>query len=117
MNRTIPVLLSSILSTVVVTTVASTVHNGKLNTYVTSNLTQLETMIDGWKSGYELLKSHLETEVNKANTEIQRLDGIVKQYEGEMKTIGNTIKSKVDAHATEYNQVFGTSVRSEELAK
>ena len=27
------------------------------------------------------------------------------------------IKSKVDEHATEYNQVFGTSVRSEELAK
>ena len=96
---------------------ASTVHNNKLNTYITSNLTKMETMIDGWKSGYNQLKTHLETEVNKANTEIQRLDGIIKKYEGEMKTIGNTIKSKVDTHATEYNQVFGTSVSSEELAK
>lgn len=116
MNRAIPVLLSSILSTVVVTTVA-TVHNDKLNTFVTNNLTQMETMIDGWKSGYEQLKTHLGTEVEKANTEIQRLDGIIKKYEGEMETIGNTIKSKVDTHATDYNQVFGTSVSSEELVK
>lgn len=117
MNRIVPVLLSSILSTVVVTTVATTVHNDKLNTFVTNNLTQMETMIDGWKDGFEQLKTHLGTEVEKANTEIQRLDGIIKQYEGEMESVGNTIKSKVDTHATEYNQVFGTSISSEELVK